>query len=125
MTAPRIMVVDDDPSIRKFVRVNLEARDYTVETAGDGEEALRLIEQQPPDLVILDIVMPKMDGVEVCRRVREWSSVPIIMLSARDSAEDKSKCLDIGADDYMTKPFSLIELLTRVKVVLRRTQKKK
>jgi DNA-binding response OmpR family regulator len=125
MAAARILVVDDDPSIRKFVQVNLEARGYTVLTAGDGEEALRSIDEELPDLIILDIVMPKLDGIEVCKRVRKWSSVPIIMLSARDNVQDKALCLDSGADDYLTKPFSLIELITRVKVVLRRTQNKK
>jgi two-component system KDP operon response regulator KdpE len=122
MNPKRILVVDDDPSIRKFVRANLEARDYTVLLAADGEEALGVIEKDLPDLIILDIMMPYLDGFEVCRRVREWSQIPIIMLSARDDEDDKVKCLDAGADDYLTKPFSLRELLSRIKAVLRRSE---
>jgi DNA-binding response OmpR family regulator len=115
-------VVDDDPSIRKFIRANLEKRDYAVLQAGDGEEAIQVIEQELPDLVLLDIMMPKMDGFTVCRRVREWSRIPIIMLSARQGEMDKVECLDCGADDYLTKPFSLRELLSRINAVLRRCQ---
>jgi two-component system, OmpR family, KDP operon response regulator KdpE len=121
MNNPTILVVDDDTSIRKFVRVNLDARDYRVLTAGDGEEALSLIKKEHLDLIILDIVMPNMNGFEVCRQIREWSRVPIIMLSAKDQEKDKLRCLELGADDYLTKPFSLFELLYRVKSILRRT----
>jgi two-component system KDP operon response regulator KdpE len=88
----------------------------------DGAEALRKIEMELPDLVILDIMMPKMDGFEVCRRLREWSQIPTIMLSARGDETDKVKCLDLGADDYLTKPFGTRELLARVRAVLRRTE---
>jgi DNA-binding response OmpR family regulator len=122
MKSSRILIVDDDPSIRKFIRANLEARDYEVLQAADGESALNILEKDQPDLIILDIMMPKMDGFEVCRRVREWSKIPIIMLSARDGEMDKVSCLDCGADDYMTKPFSLKELLSRIMAVLRRTK---
>jgi DNA-binding response OmpR family regulator len=117
-----ILVVDDDPSIRKFVRANLEARNYTVLLAADGDEGLQIFEKELPDLIILDIMMPKIDGFEVCRQIREWSKIPIIMLSAREGETDKIRCLDCGADDYLTKPFSLRELLSRINAVLRRTR---
>jgi DNA-binding response OmpR family regulator len=122
MKQTTILVVDDDPSIRKFVRANLEARDYSVLLAADGDEALQIVEKDLPDLIILDIMMPKIDGFEVCRQIREWSKIPIIMLSARENETDKVRCLDCGADDYLTKPFSLRELLSRVNAVLRRTR---
>jgi DNA-binding response OmpR family regulator len=121
MKQTTILVVDDDPSIRKFVRANLEARKYTVFLAADGDEALKMVEKELPDLIILDIMMPKIDGLEVCRQIREWSKIPIIMLSAREGESDKVRCLDCGADDYLTKPFSLRELLSRINAVLRRT----
>jgi len=117
-----IMVVDDDPSIRKFIKANLEARDYRVLVAGDGKEAIQIMEEELPELILLDIMMPEMDGFQVCKAIREWSQVPIVMLSARDSESDKVKCLDAGADDYLTKPFSLKELLSRINAVLRRSQ---
>jgi len=123
MVKTRILVVDDELSIIKFLRANLEAKGYEVLTAMDGAEALRIIEMELPDLVILDIMMPKMDGFEVCRRLREWSQIPIIMLSARGDEQDKVKCLDLGADDYITKPFGASELTARVSAVLRRTKK--
>jgi len=119
---PRILIVDDDPVIRKFVRANLEARDYQTFMAMDGAEALEIIERELPDLIILDIMMPKIDGFEVCRRLREWSQIPIIMLSARGDVADKVECLNLGADDYLTKPFGVEELIARVRAVLRRTE---
>ncbi len=122
MKKTRILVVDDELSIIKFLRVNLEAKGYKVLAAMDGAEALQTFEMELPDLVILDIMMPKMDGFEVCRRLREWSQVPIIMLSARGDENDKVKCLDLGADDYITKPFGASELIARVRAVLRRTE---
>jgi DNA-binding response OmpR family regulator len=118
MNISRILVVDDDPSILKFVQANLEARNYKVFLAVDGEEALRMAEKEKPDLLILDIVMPEMDGFVVCRKIREWSSVPIIMLSAREGENDLEKCKACGADDYLTKPFVLRELLALVKTLL-------
>ena len=124
MKETRILIVDDDSSIRKFIRANLEARDYQVLLAGDGEEAIKMIEAELPDLILLDIMMPKMDGFTVCRQLREWTEIPIIMLTARDSETDKVKCLDAGADDYLTKPFSLKELLSRIKAILRRANSK-
>jgi len=122
MSKTRILVVDDELSIIKFLRANLESRGYEVLTAMDGAEALQTIEMELPDLVILDIMMPEINGFEVCRRLREWSQIPIIMLSARGDASDKVKCLDIGADDYITKPFRAGELIARVRAVLRRTE---
>jgi len=122
MVKTRILVVDDELSIIKFLRANLEAKGYKVLAAVDGTEALQTFEMELPDLVILDIMMPKIDGFEVCRRLREWSPIPIIMLSARGDESDKVKCLDLGADDYITKPFGAGELIARVKAVLRRTE---
>jgi two-component system KDP operon response regulator KdpE len=122
MNKTRILVVDDELSIIKFIRANLETKGYKVFAAMDGAEALQTFEMELPDLVILDIMMPRIDGFEVCRQLREWSQVPIIMLSARSDESDKVKCLDLGADDYITKPFGAIELIARVRAVLRRTR---
>lgn len=121
MHKSRILIVDDDIGVVKSVRANLKARNWETLVAMDGAEALEIIGQEQPDLVILDITMPKMDGLEVCRQVREWSRVPIIMLSAHRDVEEKVRCLNIGADDYVTKPFGVNELTARVKAVLRRT----
>jgi two-component system KDP operon response regulator KdpE len=118
----RILIVDDEVSVVKFLRSNLEANDLRTLTATNGAEALQTIEMELPDLMILDIMMPQMDGFEVCRRVREWSQIPIIMLSGKDDTMDKVKCLDLGADDYITKPFTLDELMARVRAVFRRTE---
>jgi two-component system KDP operon response regulator KdpE len=117
-----ILVVDDELSIIKFLRANLKARGYEVLTAVNGAEAIRTVEMELPDLMILDIMMPGMDGFEVCRRLREWSPTPIIMLSARGEENDKVKCLDLGADDYITKPFGADELIARVRAVMRRAK---
>jgi two-component system KDP operon response regulator KdpE len=122
MRRPRILIVDDDLVIIKFLRANLKASDYETLTAMDGAEALEVIERELPDLVILDIMMPNMDGFEVCRQLREWSRLPVIMLSARGDATDKVKCLNLGADDYITKPFGVAELTARVRSMLRRTK---
>ncbi len=122
MSKKRILVVDDELSIIKFLRANLESRDYEVLTAMDGTEALNIFEKDLPDLIILDIMMPGIDGFEVCRRLREWTQTPIIMLSARADERDKVKCLDLGADDYITKPFGASELIARVNAVLRRSE---
>jgi len=118
----RILIVDDEPTIIKFLRSNLEANGFEIIAAIDGAEALQTVEMELPDLVILDIMMPKMDGFEVCRQLREWSQVPIIMLSAQDDEGDEIRCLNLGADDYITKPFSARELIARVRAVLRRTK---
>lgn len=122
MKKTRVLVVDDELSIVKFLKANLEANGFDVITSMNGEEGLKTFEKELPDLVILDIMMPVMDGFELCRRVREWSQVPIIMLSARGDERDKVKCLDLGADDYVTKPFSANELTARVRAVLRRVE---
>ena len=122
MHRPCVLIVDDDLAIIKFLRANLKAEDYETLAAMDGVEALQTIEKELPDLVILDIMLPKIDGFEVCRQLREWSQMPIIMLSARGDEEDKVKCLDLGADDYITKPFGVGELIARVKAVSRRTE---
>jgi two-component system KDP operon response regulator KdpE len=122
MKKTRILIVDDELSIIKFVRATLTARNYEVLTAMNGVSALQTFDGELPDLVLLDINMPELDGFEVCRRLREWSEVPIIMLSARADETDKVKCLDLGADDYLTKPFGTGELLARVRAVLRRTK---
>ena len=122
MHRPRILVVDDDPAIIKFVRANLKADDYETLAALDGAEAIEVVEREMPDLVILDIMLPRIDGFEVLSRLREWCQIPIIVLSARGDAEDKVKCLDLGADDYLSKPFDLEELLARIRAVFRRTE---
>jgi two-component system KDP operon response regulator KdpE len=118
----RILVADDELTIIKFLRATLEARGYEVLAAINGVEALQKLGMELPDLVILDIMMPEMDGFEVCRRLREWSQIPVIMLSARSDEKDKVKCLSIGADDYLTKPFGIEELVARVNAVLRRVK---
>jgi two-component system KDP operon response regulator KdpE len=118
----RILIVDDELSILKYLRANLEAEGYKVLMAMDGVQALQTIEAEMPDLVVLDIMMPDMDGLEVCRRLREWSQLPIIVLSARADEKDKVQCLDLGADDYITKPFGKGEFIARVRAVLRRAE---
>ena len=117
---PVILVVDDEPQILRVMRTSLPARGYEVRTAADGDEALDEIGKQMPDIIILDLGMPGMSGLEVCRRVREFSSVPVIVLSAKGSESDKVAALDLGADDYVTKPFGMDELLARVRAVFRR-----
>ena len=116
----KILVVDDEPQIREAIERSLVARDYAVELAADGALALDLAAASPPDLVVLDLNMPVLDGLEFCRRIRAWSSVPIIVLSVRDEEPDKIAALDLGADDYLTKPFGTGELLARVRALLRR-----
>jgi len=118
----RILVVDDEPRYLRLLEANLKTMDYDVFTARDGEEALEFFSGNPVDLVLLDIMLPHMDGLAVCRRIREFSSVPIIMLTAKGEEQDRVKGLDVGADDYLVKPFSVMELLARVRAVLRRAQ---
>ncbi len=115
-----ILVVDDEKEIVTFVRSNLVARGFDVFVAYDGAEALEIMEAKTPDLMVLDIMMPQVDGFEVCRRVREWSAVPIIVLSALGRDQDKVQALDLGADDYLSKPFSVEELLARIRALMRR-----
>ena len=115
----RILVVDDEPQIRRMLRTTLAARGYEVALAEDGEAALDLAASWRPDVILLDLGLPKLDGMEVCRQVREWSQVPIIVLTVRDAEEHKVRALDAGADDYLTKPFGTDELLARIRVALR------
>ncbi len=117
----RIVTADDDPQLLRLIARNLEFEGYEVGTASDGQLALEQIERSNPDLVLLDVMMPRMDGFTVTSRVREFSSVPIIIVTARGQDQDKIRGLDLGADDYLTKPFSVEELLARVRAVLRRT----
>lgn len=119
--AKRILLAEDEAALRDFVSRNLRARGFEVFEASNGLEAIALWEREDPHLLILDIMMPRMDGLEVCRRVREHSAVPIIVLTALDAESDKVTALDLGADDYLTKPFGVEELLARVRAVLRRT----
>ena len=118
----RILVVDDDPLMVRLVRANLEKAGFRVRSAVDGEAALDAVVEDPPDLVILDLMLPRLDGYEVCRRIRELSLVPVVMLTARGEQVDKLRGFEMGADDYLTKPFAPAELLARVRAVLRRSQ---
>jgi len=116
---PHILVIDDEPQILRALRTILTEKQFRVTTANRGEEGLALAAASPPDIVILDLGLPDMDGIEVCSRLREWTQCPIIVLSVRDSERDKVAALDKGADDYLTKPFGIEELLARVRVALR------
>ena len=116
----KILVVDDEKPISDIISFNLENEGYAIEKAYDGEQALEVFEKSQPDLVILDLMLPKMDGLEVCREIRKQCAVPVIMLTAKDSEIDKVLGLELGADDYVTKPFSNRELIARVKANLRR-----
>jgi two-component system, OmpR family, response regulator len=118
--AHRILVVDDDPHIRDVISFALEKAGMAIETARDGGEALRLFQRCPPDLIVLDVGMPDTDGLAVCREIRKSSNVPILFLSARDDEIDRIVGLEIGGDDYVTKPFSPREIVARVNVILRR-----
>lgn len=121
-TPARILIVDDEPSITEFVSYAMQKEGYLTEIASDGEEALRKIEQQHFDLFILDIMLPGIDGYELCRRIRAKMSTPILFLSARDTELNKVVGLEFGADDYLAKPFGVRELLARTRALLRRTQ---
>jgi two-component system, OmpR family, KDP operon response regulator KdpE len=116
----RVLVVDDEPQMRRTLEINLAARGYQVDLAATGEVALDLAARRHPDLVILDLGLPGIDGIEVVRGLREWSSVPILVLSARETEKAKVAALDAGADDYVTKPFGMDELVARVRASLRR-----
>ncbi len=117
----KILVVDDEPSIVDIIRFNLEREGFSVVTGSNGTEALAVFEKEKPDLLLLDVMMPEMDGLEVCRKLRETSNVPILMLTARAEELDKVVGLEFGADDYITKPFSMRELMARVRTNLRRS----
>ncbi len=117
-----ILVVDDDPKIRRLMRVELRASDYQVTEAANGEEALDLVAREEPSLVLLDLMLPGIDGMEVLRRIREMSSVPVIIISAKHQDADRIRGLQLGADDYITKPFNTEEMIERVRAVLRRSR---
>src|SRR5687768_3317852 len=123
--APHILVIDDEQQILRAMRTILTENQFKVTTASRGEEGLTLAATIEPDIVILDLGLPDMDGVEVCARLREWTQIPIIILSVRDSERDKVGALDQGADDYLTKPFGIEELLARVRVALRHSSSRK
>jgi len=118
----RILVVDDEPRMRRFVRMNLDLEGYDVSEADNGLEALAKVREEMPDLVLLDVMMPDLDGFETLRHIREFSSVPVIMLTVKGDEEDRIRGLDLGADDYVTKPFSPRELSSRIRAVLRRVE---
>ena len=118
----RVLVVDDEATLVDTIRYNLRRDGYDVHVAGDGNEALRLARASTPDLVVLDLMLPGLDGLEVCRQLRRESTVPILMLTAKDDEVDKIVGLEVGADDYMTKPFSMRELLARIRAMLRRSR---
>ena len=119
--APLVLIVEDELPIRRFLRASLAAEGYRVEEADTGEKALKVAARQAPELVLLDLGLPDLDGREVLRRLREWLSAPVIILSARDQEREKVAALDAGADDYLTKPFGTAELLARLRVALRHT----
>lgn len=116
---PKVLIVDDEPQIRRFLRASLQSHDYVVVEAENGKEAVKVCTVQKPDLLILDLGLPDMDGLDVIKLVREWSTVPIIVLSIRSEDADKIEALDRGANDYVTKPFSMGELLARMRAALR------
>ena len=118
----RILIIEDDDQILKILRRSLVYEGYQVDTAADGEEGLNLLRDNKPALVILDWMLPGMDGLEVCRRIRDLGNQPVLMLTAKDTLEDRVQGLDAGADDYLVKPFELDELLARIRALLRRTQ---
>ncbi|MBL3666797.1 response regulator [Streptomyces sp. NPDC046924] len=118
----RVLVVDDEPAIVRALVINLKARSYEVDAAQDGAEALRLAAARHPDVVVLDLGLPDMDGVEVIRGLRGWTRVPILVLSARQASDEKVQALDAGADDYVTKPFGMDELLARLRAAVRRAE---
>jgi DNA-binding response OmpR family regulator len=118
----RVLIVDDEPRYLRLLEANLLTKEYEVFTATDGEEALESFSANPVDLILLDVMLPRMDGFAVCQRIRQFSNVPIIMLTAKGEEQDRVRGLDVGADDYLVKPFSVMELLARVRAVLRRAQ---
>jgi two-component system KDP operon response regulator KdpE len=123
MTYPHILVIDDEPQILRALRTILTAHKYRVTVAQTGEEGLALAAAEQPDIIILDLGLPDIDGITVCARLREWTEIPIIILSVRNDEGDKVKALDKGADDYLTKPFGIEELLARIRVALRHLAK--
>jgi DNA-binding response OmpR family regulator len=120
--AKKILVVDDEPRYLRLLEANLRTEGFEVVSAHDGEEAIELFTSNPTDLILMDVMMPKLDGFTACQRIRQFSSVPIIILTAKGEEQDRVRGLDMGADDYLVKPFSISELLARVRAVLRRAQ---
>lgn len=121
--APTALLIDDEPQIRRLLRISLEADGYRIVDAATGAEGLREAAARHPDIIVLDLGLPDLDGIDVVRRLREWSTTPVLILSARDGAEEKVAALDAGADDYVTKPFHTDELLARLRVALRHVQR--
>lgn len=119
---PLILLIDDEPQILRALKTILTANRFRVSTATSGEQGIALAVAQPPDVIILDLTLPDLDGIRVCQQIREWSRIPIIVLSVRDSEKDKVAALDKGADDYLTKPFGIEELLARIRVALRHSE---
>ena len=124
MAVGKILVVDDDPSICEVLRLYLEKDGYSVSIANDGETALKMFTEMPQDIMLIDIMLPKMDGNQLCREIRQISNVPIIMISAKEETFDKVLALELGADDYIIKPFDAKEVIARIKAVLRRIKSK-
>lgn len=120
---PRILIVDDEPAIQRFLQTALDTGEFQLHKADDGHSALAAAVATRPDIILLDLGLPDMDGIEIIRRVREWSQVPIIVLSVREREDDKVSALDAGADDYLTKPFGVPELMARIRAALRRSLK--
>ncbi|MBA0052011.1 response regulator [Streptomyces sp. AJS327] len=118
----RVLVVDDEPQIVRALVINLRARQYEVDAATDGAAALQHVVERPPDVVVLDLGLPDMDGVDVIRGIRRWTRIPILVLSARQTSDEKVEALDAGADDYVTKPFGMDELLARLRAAVRRAE---
>ena len=118
----RILIVEDEPSLQETLEYNLSRQGYTIETVGDGATAIKAAREHPPGLIVLDLMLPIMDGFEVCRILRQEMNVPILMLTARDAEVDRVVGLEMGADDYLTKPFSMRELIARVKALFRRVR---
>lgn len=122
MNRPRLLVIDDETAIRRFLRASLPATDFDLLEAENGEDGMRVVATERPDVLLLDLGLPDIDGLDVTKRLREWSNIPIIVLSARGQENDKVAALDAGADDYLTKPFGIAELLARIRVALRHAQ---
>jgi len=118
--AKRVLIVDDEPRYLRLLEANLRTESYEVVTAQDGQQAIDIFSSQPIDLILLDVMMPRLDGFATCQRIREFSNVPIVILTAKGEEQDRVRGLDLGADDYLVKPFSATELLARVRAVLRR-----
>lgn len=121
----KILIIEDDPAILRLLQRGLTMENYHVDTAADGETGLKLFQERQPDLVVLDLMLPGMDGMEVCQRIRQKSKVPILILTAKDAIQDRVEGLDAGADDYLVKPFNLEELLARIRALLRRTEQER